>query len=267
MLVFPQLGSKCIAQYPLVCSRTRRTIRNTCGDGSVIRFADSDQGRRNWLLNYVGLTRLESDELRQLFKDARGRFGEFLFVDPGGNSLRNSDRFTDAVWSNASLLTLEKGLADPKGASGATRVTNSHQTALLLSQRVEAPSWFTWCFSLYARAQQSVAAKLQISSDTVVDFKRIELGTDWRRLTFTTGLSSSTIGTTCGLVIDPGTQCDVFGMQLEAQSAASAYMRTEQNAGVFPRARFDQDDLSILQMDSTRYNATVRISATEEGIA
>ena len=62
-----------------------------------------------------------------------------------------------------------------------------------------------------------------------------------------------------GARIDPGWSVDLFGMQVEAQLAASAYQRTSDQGGVHSHARFSADAISIRAQGTDVYDAVIRI--------
>jgi len=53
MLVYPQLGTGAISQYPIKKTRRVRTVINEAADGSTVRLADPAEETTEWQLDYA----------------------------------------------------------------------------------------------------------------------------------------------------------------------------------------------------------------------
>jgi hypothetical protein len=62
-----------------------------------------------------------------------------------------------------------------------------------------------------------------------------------------------------GFQLPAGALVDIFGFQVEAQPAPSTYMRSQSTTGVYPRARFDQDELTVTAQGPDNLEVRVRI--------
>jgi hypothetical protein len=60
MLVYPQLSTGALVQYPVTKRRRLRTIRNRALDGSAIKCADPLAEITEWELHYEGLSDAEA---------------------------------------------------------------------------------------------------------------------------------------------------------------------------------------------------------------
>lgn len=253
MSVFPQLASGASAQFPFRSSIRFRTLVNRFSGGEEVRHRDVDVEERRWELFYEGLTDAEWDAIRALFEQCEGRLGEFVFVEPGQNLLAWSQSLERAEWQAAGVGVID-GRADPFGGVGGAAV-NGLGT---LSQTLQAPGSLRLAGSLWARTgtagagfRVSDGAGLAVSQNFVAD-------AEWRRyeVRYPGGSSSQQ---TVFTIFGGGGEMDIFGPQLEAQVAASAYKSTAETGGVFVGARFDQDVLEDRLIGVGRHSGVVRI--------
>ena len=82
-----------------------------------------------------------------------------------------------------------------------------------------------------------------------------------RRLTLSGSLAQSTEQVTFGVQLAAGTSVDLFGMQVEAQPAASDYKRTGAAGGVRSNARFADDRIRVTAQGTDVYDAVIRIAS------
>ena len=64
-----------------------------------------------------------------------------------------------------------------------------------------------------------------------------------------------------GVEIGAGQSVDLFGMQAEAQPGASGYKQTFSKCGLYPRARFLDDTLSLTTEGPDQHACRIRIHA------
>ena len=255
VLVFPQLGSGAMGQYPIRKRRVARTVRNECGDGRMLKFADSGTEQTEWRLAFKELNDGEIASLQIFFEAVEGRLRSFTLLDPSGNLLAWSEDMSRPVWERNALLTVTPGLPDPVGTDRATRIVNQSGAPLRIMQTIEAPAWFQYCFSLWARGDQGGGVVLELGTNA---FTRT-LRPDWQRLRCA-GRSESTEETIAfGLEIQPGSSLDVFGLQAEAQPGASEYKRTLSRGGIYPNARLAQDSLEMITMGPDRHSCSLAV--------
>ena len=87
MLVFPQLMSGAVAQYPLEKRRrTRSTMVRTEG-GSWYTRHDAGADAVEWTLHYSDLDAEQAERLGAFFAEAEGRLRTFLLVVTRGKIL------------------------------------------------------------------------------------------------------------------------------------------------------------------------------------
>jgi hypothetical protein len=88
------------------------------------------------------------------------------------------------------------------------------------------------------------------------------LSTVWQRIIFPVSLGQPTSSITFGASLAAGGSVDLFGMQVEAQVAASDYKMTGISGGVFSAARFADDAITVTAQSTDVYDAVIRILST-----
>ena len=253
MLVFPQLGSGAVSQFPVRRETGYRTLVNRALDGSEIRVQDLDFWERQWELALESLSDGEWQAIRDLFAAVEGRLKTFLFLEPGENLLAWSEKFTEAVWV-VSGVTVAEGIADPFGGTAASELSGVGT----LSQPLGIPARFRYAASIWARATQA-GAGFELN-DGGSQRTAIEFSTDgqWRRYTLSTGWT----GASETVVFRVTAPAAIYGAQLDAQPAASAYKKTLQQGGVHPAARLVTDILEDRMTAPGQHSGVIQISWT-----
>ncbi len=141
MLVYPQLASGAISQFPVQKRVTLRTIINLASDSSAIRAADPAAAMTEWALNYSDLSDAEAGTLEQFFVSAEGSLNGFTFLDPAGNLFASSDQLDVAVWEKDPLLAPTDGFDDPRGGKLAWQLQNSGAGSQTLSPNIGGARW------------------------------------------------------------------------------------------------------------------------------
>jgi hypothetical protein len=255
MLVFPQLVTGASALYPITRRALERTAVNVLGDGRTDVFADPAAAATEWELRASGMTLAEWKAIETLFLATSGMWKTFTFLDPTGNLLADSENFSTGVWTNGGLIALTLAAADPLGTNRATRVTNAGLVAESVAQTLGVPGNFHYCLSVWARTTGASSVTLAIGSFA----KSFVLNGTWKRISVATNLGTSTTSVTFGVELGVGAVVDLFGMQVEAQLAASDYKVTEGRGGGYSNARFGQDQLAVTAQGTDVYDATIRI--------
>src|SRR5579871_196429 len=259
MIYFPQLASGSTGQFPLQRRRSARTVCNRSCQGYDVKLADPGAAINNWHLSFEEMSDQELAALEALFQAVEGRLTPFTFLDPADNLLAWSEQQNQPVWQADPLLILTGGLADPLGGTGAYQVTNPTGATLILQQSIDAPASLDYCVSVYARSDQST--RLWLVRGPESDARAIS--TAWTRPISAGQLSSTADTISFGIAIDPGATVDIFGMQAEAQPAASPYKKTAETGGVYPNARFRDDVLTITTVGPSRHSCELDIVNVE----
>jgi hypothetical protein len=254
MLVYPQLATGALSQFPVQKRRSLRTVVNTSLDGRAIKLADPGAETTEWQLAYAGLTDAEVAALQQFFTASEGTLNSFTFLDPTGNLFAWSDQLSNAAWTAGPFLAVAGGIADPAGGTNAWHLTNSGAGAQNISQTLSAPAGYSYCFSVFARSLESTAVTLLHGTNRVNQ----NLGTDWSRIIVAATGDASAASIAFGVEVPAGESADVFGMQVEPQGGASLYKATT-IGGVYENARFHDDVLSITTTGVNCNSATVNI--------
>jgi hypothetical protein len=255
MLVYPQLPTGALSQYPLVKRQQQRTVSNAAADGSSIKVADPAGARIDWQLHYKGLSDLELSALQQFFVSAEGSLNGFTFLDPAGNLLAWSEDLSNAVWDAGPFLAITGQVTDPFGGTGAFHLTNSGAGSQSVIQTLNAPAGYLYTISVYARAAQATTIGLLLGSHRA----EATLGSEWSRVSFSGSDDPTAAAIAIGVDLLPGAAIDIFGPQAEPQAAPSNYQKSARG-GVYDNARFRDDVFSFTTTDLNRHSATVNIT-------
>src|SRR5664279_1587561 len=125
MLVYPQLITGALSQFPVQKRHRLRTVVNTSLDGRQIKLPDPGAETTEWQLAYAGLTDDEVAALEQFFADAEGTLNGFTFLDPTANLFAWSDKLDNAAWAKGPFFSITGGVADPAGGTNAWHLANS----------------------------------------------------------------------------------------------------------------------------------------------
>lgn len=259
MLVFPQLVTGASALYPVKRTSIQRTVVNTLGDGSTVVFADPDAAANQWELHASGMTLAEWSAIEALFQATSGMWQTFTFLDPTGNLLEQSEDFGATAWTNGALIQLTTGISDPLGTTRATQVINAGEAAEAVAQTLAVPGNFNYCLSVWAQSAGGASVTLIIGGAA----KTLALTSEWSRISFSTNLGTSTTSVTFGVQMNAGVSVNLFGMQVEAQLAASDYKMTTTRGGVYLKARFGTDQLTVTAQGTDVFDAVIPIVDTE----
>jgi len=254
MKVFPQLGTGAISQFPVVKHRRLRTVVNRAADGSSIKLADPAGGYIEWVLEFRGLDDTEIATLQEFYTDVEGELTGFTFVDPNGNLLARTEELNDVIWQADPLLTLTGGVADPSGGTSAWHAANSGQAPQCVIQTLNAPAGYIYSFSVYAKAAEATGLTLLVAGQRTARTAT----TGWTRFVLTAAGDPTANSVAFGLEIPASSAVDVFGPQVEAQPAASAYKRGVAG-GVYEGARFRDNEFMYTTTDVNRHATTVSI--------
>jgi hypothetical protein len=260
MLVFPQIVTGGSALYPVTRHSVRRTVVNTLGDGRTDVFADPDAAMTAWELRASGLTLAEWNAIETLFQATSGMWQTFTFLDPAGNLLAQSENFGATPWTNGALIQLTPGIADPLGTTRATGVVNAGQAVESVAQTLNVPGNFQYCLSVWARSMGGSSVTLAVANVTKV----VTLGPQWQRVFAPGNPGQATTAVSFSAQLPPGASVDLFGMQAEAQIAPSDYKQTGARGGVYSKARFASDQLTVTAQGTDVYDAVIRIVDTEK---
>lgn len=254
MLVYPQLATGALSQFPVQRRHQLRTLVNTAADGTVVKLADPGAETVEWQLNYAALSDAELAALQQFFSAAEGTLNSFTFLDPMGNLLEWSSDLNNSVWDYGPFLSNTGGIADPAGGNNAWTMVNAGAAAQDLSQTVSAPGGYVYCLSVYAQSATPTTVTLLLGSNRYDQ----TVGPTWGRIACA-GIGDATASSmTFGIEFGAGAAVNVYGLQVEPQASPSVYMPST-SGGCYENARLRDDILSFTTVDVNRHSATVNV--------
>jgi hypothetical protein len=260
MLVFPQLLTGAMAQYPIRKRFVQRTIRTEAPGGQTIKMADPDISLVQWDLLFKDLTDDEATALNTFFRDCEGPLRPFVFLDPSGNLLCWSEALSEKAWDKDPYLSVAPATIDPFGGQRASTATNMAGVPQGIQQRVSGPDWFWYNLSAYMRGNGSEIA-MRIGQTQ----KRFVTREQWQRYSVSATSEGSTAGVVFRLDIPGGGRVDVFGMQAEPQAGTSTYKSTGPTGGTYAAARFAGERLAWRSTGPGRHSCSVRIVSNANG--
>lgn len=263
MLVFPQLRTGALSQYPLRQTRSGLTLTNGLADGNAVSWVDSVPRMNRWQLTARDLTDTESESIQSLFAAVEGRLGTFTFIDPTANILAYSEDLTKPCWSKDPMLQFTASVTDPYGGQRATRVINAGQNEQAVSQTLPLPASFTYAFSVYGRSAGGSMLSLQRSSSSASQRRTVAPADAWTRWSIGGALTGEDESVTFSLVLPAGASVDLFGIQAEPQPAPSAYKQSGARNGVYSHSRFDDDVLRLVSDGPNQHRYDLRIVARD----
>ena len=245
-LIYPQLDSGALAQFPVRKVVRSRTVINAAADGCAIKLADPAGATTEWTLTYSNLSDSEADALRAFFVSAEGSLNGFTFLDPADNLLAATEQLDDNVWQKDPALTVHDGppwvLANG-GIAGQT-----------FAQTVAAPGAYRYCFSVYVRSAAPTTVRLWAGAET----RSYNVDDEWRRVCLSAASDPDAESVRFGLEVAPFSSVEVLGFQAEAQPGASGY-KASVRGGVYEDAHLRDDSLEIIRTDVNRNSCTVSI--------
>lgn len=239
MRVFPQLGSGSAAQFPFSRQVRYRSVRNAPIGGPEIGYQDPYFEERRWRLSLSGLSDTEWTNIESLFVECGGRLLPFLFLEPGANLLRWSERLSDSSWATSGSITVHDDQADPDGQSHASRIIAGSSAAI--AQALAVPAHFAYAASCSLRTNHAgVSLSLQDGAGLTETVVATPDGA-WHRYELPFRGNAGGESLEWRINFPANSEVDIYGPQLEAQQASSVYKQTTSRSGVFPTARFDHD--------------------------
>lgn len=260
MRYFPQLETRTAGQYPLRRERHERIVRYESLDGRLRSYYDANGGRLAWLLQYEGLTDGERGALDSLFADCEGRLQSFVFLDPAANLLRWSEDFSHGAWAIGPLLTQSPAYDDPWGMQRGTSLTNNGNVEQGISQTINASGMLQYCLSAFVQGTGQ-RFRLRIDSGGVVTERAFTAHRDWDRYSVSAQPGSNAEIVRFSLVLEANQFVRATGLQADAQIAPGGYRRTNSRSGVYPNARFAEDELAWTQQAPNNNAAEIRIES------
>lgn len=251
MLVYPQILTGGLAQYPLAKTRRVRNAGVRTMGGAWLTRHDAGAGEVEWVLNYEGLRQAEAMRLQEFFDEAEGQLRRFTFVDPMANLLLWSGDLTQAVW--------EKGQVAAARTAEGWMVTNGSAGAQGVGQTVNAPGEYRYALSVWLKGAAGTRVYLKIGGAVE---EKVMTGY-WRREQMTAAPGTG-MGVRFGIEMEAGATVEMHGPQAEAQRAASAYKPGTGLRTVHEGARFAMDELDWVVEGPEQFSTRVWIRTRGE---
>jgi hypothetical protein len=247
MPIYPQLATGALCQFPVQKTRRSRTVVNRSADGSTIKLADPASEITEWQLDYCDLSDGEIAALRDFFVAVEGTLTGFTFLDPTGNLLSSNNQLDAQVWQKDPMLTVT---AD----TGMWHLANSGAAGQAIWQTIQAPGEYRYCLSAYVRAASTGDAGLIIGTQTL----HRPVSSTWTRIAASAVGEAGAESVRFGLEAPAGITLDVYGLQVEAQGAASS-LKPSTRGGVYADAHLATDELKITCTGVNRNSCTVHV--------
>jgi hypothetical protein len=254
-LMYPQLGTGAMSQFPIRKTRRARTVTNRAADGSTIKLADPTGAVTEWSLTYADLSDAEAATLQTFFDEAEGTLNGFTFLDPAGNLLAWSDQLDNEVWQRDPELSLTPGADDPHGGTRAWAIANSGAAGQMLAQTISSPGAYRYCLTVYLRSNAPTSARLWAGSGSMDQIVK----PTWVRAVMPGPLEGDATSMRFGIEIAALGAVEAYGVQVEAQPGPSGYKATSGGGGVYENAHLRDDVLAIIKTDVNRHSCTVNI--------
>jgi hypothetical protein len=245
-LSFPQLSSGAYAQYPIRKTTKIQTVKNILADGSMLVASDPGAGQLVWTLSYVGLSATDVGGIQAHFEACRGPLRGFTFLDPTDNLLTYSADLTQLPWITPAGVTIESGLPDPLGGTGAFTVTNEGFATQQITQTLMAPVGYQYCFSVYAASATTGTCSLTRNSANAQQTNICPVGPSWSRISSSGALADTGAGLSVAISLAAGQSISLFGPQLEPQFSPSRFRPTYSSAGLYLNAHWAASELIFI---------------------
>jgi len=259
MPYFPQLNSTgLIAQRPYAITQETLTTLQDQPTGRRYAKAWRTNPLARWTLNNSHLTDAELVTLEAFFDQQAGRYGEWSYLDPGGNLVQYSGDFAQAAWVKSNV-TVGAAQTDPFGGTRATALTGSVAGAYIdTALTPTAVNGFVMCASVWVKAPSgSPVASIGFDDGGNIFTEFTLTAGEWRRIHHPRTITSAgTIRVRIGI---GATTLHVFGAQCVPMRGPGAYARSPQNYGYHAKCRFDMDSLGVRYLGPNQNAVAVSI--------
>lgn len=224
-------------------------------------------------VNYTAMADADVQTLLTFFNAQQGRYGEFIFLDPAGNLVNNSEDFSQTNWATQTTgVTISAtGVTDPFGGTRASTLTatssNSNMSPIVVPGGF-LPANFALNVSVYLRAltaAQSFSLGFVDSGFSVLGSKTFALPQNvWKRIDFsmlvnTTSYIRALFG---GFSTWNSTAIQFFGPQCAPLIGPGSYKKSPDDFGYHPNCRFDTDSFSYTAMGPNQNTLSLPVMET-----
>lgn len=260
MPVFPQVnGNLIITQLPYTSNLAFETVVQDLDCGMRYTFPRRASGLTGYPtgplgrydVNFTRITDDEADELEAFFHQMKGRLGEFVFLDPLGNLLADSEDFQADSWDLSGGVSYGYAAEDPFGNLRASALAGNSSDSYMQSTIGSADgglSGYVVNCSAWVNARDTdVVLNVGVrSSSSEIRGTKYNLPLErWVRIDHTQVLWDNNefrfiLGGNGGSW-GGGGQLFVFGAQAVATKGPGFYAKSPERYGYRPVCRFDTD--------------------------
>ena len=245
MPVFPQVGPNLVlTQRPYTTRLSYRTEVNDMESGRRYSLKLFGAGFDNYptgplsrfTVNYPCITDDEVTVLETFFHSVKGRYGSFIFLDPGGNLLIESEDLSAASWTKSGA-TIGAWAADPFSGLRARPISGGSVSASVCPDGGVAG--YVFCFSVWLKAAAPTTVTLTFDSTA----KTFAIGTSWVRRC----ISKVAVGDG-PIVASVAGAVSLFGAQVSPMLGEGGYMKSPGNCGYHKNCRLDTDEFTVTKL-------------------
>lgn len=165
MIYYPQIGlNGMMVQLPFSQTFSHLTSVSELDSGPRQSYAWRQNPLKAWDLTYPALAPIEYETLLNFFLRNQGRYGEFCFLDPGGNMVPASENFADVSWEEYSV-TVGGSVAGPFPGSVGTTITGT-TNGMPLPPSCRAGVRSRCCSAALSMSSRPLPARLYSASST-----------------------------------------------------------------------------------------------------
>lgn len=271
MTYFPQInGNLILTQLPYQSSQEYDSVAQDLDTGMRWTFPRRAAGLDGYPtvpllkfnLNFPTITDAEVTTLAAFHDSMRGQWGEFRFLDPGGNLLQYSEDLSQSYWDKSSgSVVPTSGAADPFGHTLGTGLSGGGGSAIkgLVGASDGGMSGFVVCASVWIKGGASVTLGFDFGTSTTWQTS----STSFRRI-----FHSSVVTTNSAFHMTlswDGSAITVFGLQVSPMKGEGAYVKSPDNYGYHQRCRFGTDSF-VRQINGPNENS-VQLPVVEYFVA
>jgi hypothetical protein len=252
MAYFPGLkGQGLGAAFPLTCEWNFPSEIEIQPGGKRRARAESTRVYRAWSLPFEALRKADVETLIDFYRAHGGPHETFIFLDPNGNLIADSEQFESApTWVRSGSFIA--GAPDPFGGSAA-RSTGAFALSADVLPGGAANAGLVLNASLYVR-QGTVTVGLQAGGGWLGQ-RTMTVGDSWIRIS-----AASAIATDQPVTFRAeGSASAVFGAQVAATPGPGSYLKSPTLKGYHPKVRFATEPIAIARSHRNEGRTTLRL--------
>ena len=244
MAIFPPLNADGLyVQRPYGITQAFLTNTETQASGRRYASAQRTEPLRRYSLSYAQLTDAEAGTLEAFFDQMKGRYGQFVWLDPAGNLVRYSEDFGHASWVKQAV-TAGAAVADPFGGTRATALSFGGLGILKTDLEAAGLAGYMLCASAWLKATGAgQSCDIGITDGGSYYSRTFAVPEAWTRVWFARKITGS--GTVTWAIQCSGGELHICSPQMAPTPGPGAYTRSPAMYGYRPKCSFGTDMLSV----------------------